>query len=72
MVAEIKMDGIDCANCCAKMEEGIRNLPGVINAEISFMTQVLRLECADDAFPELKKKIRKLCSKIEPGCSLDF
>lgn len=72
MITEIKMEGLECAHCSAKMEEGIRKIPGVINAEISFMTQVLRLECADEAFPELKKKIGKLCSKIEPGCSLDF
>lgn len=72
MVTEIKIDGIDCANCCAKMEEGIRKLPGVINAEISFMSQVLHLECDEGDLPELKKKIKKICSKIEPGCSLDF
>lgn len=72
MVSEIKMEGLECAHCSAKIEEGIRKLPGVISAEISFMTQVLRLECEEKAFPELKKKIEKICSKIEPGCSLDF
>ena len=33
-----KLDGLDCANCAAKMESAIRKLGGVQNVSVSFMT----------------------------------
>ena len=38
---------VDCANCAAKIETAVRNIPGVRNASVSIMTQK-KLEDADD------------------------
>ena len=32
------LEDLDCANCAAKMEEGIKKIPGVNDATVSFMT----------------------------------
>ena len=36
----IKLEGLCCANCAAKIEEGVKKLDGVNNASLSFMTPV--------------------------------
>jgi copper chaperone CopZ len=68
MKKTFKLSDLDCANCAAKMEEGIRKLDGVNNAAVSFMAQKLTLEAEDDRFDEIVKQMVKLCKKIEPDC----
>ena len=43
MKKKFKLEELDCANCAAKMENAIRKIPGVIEANISFMAQKLTL-----------------------------
>ena len=42
-----KITGIDCANCAAKIERNINNIPGVEDATITFATEQLRLTAED-------------------------
>ena len=37
MRKSFKLENLDCANCAAKMEAGINELPGVNKAKISSM-----------------------------------
>ena len=46
---------VDCANCAAKIETAIKELPGVKNASVSFMAQKLLLEADDDKFDAVLK-----------------
>ncbi|MEY8338993.1 cation transporter [Lachnospiraceae bacterium 62-35] len=62
----IKMEGLCCANCAAKIEEGVKKLPGVINASLSFMTQRLVLETEDGAEDRIIEEAKKIKDKIEP------
>ena len=40
----IKLEGLCCANCAAKIEEGVKKLDGVNSASLSFMPQRLIME----------------------------
>ena len=55
---------VDCANCAAKVENALNEMPGV-KAQVNFMTQKMTLEAdmIDDAL--LDKAIKKE-KKIEP------
>ena len=44
MKKKFAIEGIDCANCAAKMEDAIKKIDGVNNATVSFMTQKLTLD----------------------------
>jgi copper chaperone CopZ len=68
MKKTFKLTDLDCANCAAKMEAGIRKLDGVNSATVSFMAQKLTVEAEDDRFDEIMKQTVKLCKKIEPDC----
>lgn len=65
-----EMDGVDCANCAAKMEESIRGLEGVEYVNISFMAQRMTLEADEEKFDSILKKAIKLCRKVDPDCSV--
>ncbi|MCR5611970.1 MAG: heavy-metal-associated domain-containing protein [Clostridiales bacterium] len=65
------LEDLDCANCAAKMENGIKKLDGVKDASVSFITQKMTVEAEDGVdFDELMKKIVKTVRKIEPDCRI--
>lgn len=68
MKKRFNLENLDCANCAAKMEEGIKKIDGVTNATVSFMTQKLTLEAPDEKFSEILSEAVKVCNKIEPDC----
>lgn len=72
MKKTFKLIDLDCANCAAKMENGIKKLDGVIDAKISFMTQKLTIEAEDESFDKIMKQAQKICKKIEPDCVIDM
>ena len=39
MKKKFKLTNLDCANCAAKMENAIKKIDGVRDANVSFMTQ---------------------------------
>ena len=67
-----ELEDLDCANCAAKMAEGIRKIEGVSYADINFLTQKLTIEAEDGTFDEILKKAAKVCKKIEPDCRIKF
>lgn len=57
------LENLACANCAAKMEHKIRELPGVRYASISFATRQLRLSAPRQE--ALLPEIQEICSSIE-------
>ena len=71
MKKKFKLQDLDCANCAAKMEEAIKKIPGVNDASVSFMTQKMTVETADDvAFDDIMKQVVSVCAKVEPDCKI--
>ena len=62
----VKLEGLCCANCAAKIEEGVKKLSGVESASLSFMTQRLTLEVEENKTEEVLEAARKIANKIEP------
>lgn len=65
-----QLEDLDCANCAAKMEDAIKKLPGVADATVSFMTQKLTLDAAEEDFEKTLQEVIKICRKIEPDCTV--
>lgn len=70
MRKKFKLEDLDCANCAAKMEEAIRKIDGVYDANVSFMAQKMTIEAEDDRFDEIMKKVAAVCAKVEPDCKI--
>lgn len=57
------LENLGCANCAAKMERKISELPGVQDAVITYSTKQLWLYARDGA--EMLSQIQDICSSIE-------
>ena len=64
------LEELDCAHCAAKMEDAINKIDGVVSASISFMTQKLTIEAADEDFDKILKAAQKAIKKVEPDCRI--
>ncbi len=63
-----RISGIDCANCAAKIEAKMNDLPDV-NVTLTFATQQLCVEAKDpDA---LLPQLQALADKMEPGTKIE-
>lgn len=72
MKKTFKMTDLDCAHCAAKMEDGIKKLPGVNSVTISFLTQKLTIDADDEQFDAIMQQAVKICKRIEPDCVINL
>jgi len=70
MKKKFKLEDLDCANCAAKMENAIKKISGVNDANVSFMAQKMTIEAEDDRFDEIMKEVVAVCAKVEPDCRI--
>ena len=70
MKKKFKLQDLDCANCAAKMEEGIKKINGVKDASVSFMTQKMTIEAEEKDFARIMQEVVKVCAKVEPDCKV--
>ena len=72
MRKSFKLENLDCANCAAKMEAGINELPGVNKASISFMTSKLMIDAdaADAEALSIVDAAQAVCTSYEKDCRI--
>lgn len=58
---------VDCANCANLVEEAVKKVAGVKNANVVFMTQKMKIEFDDDAdIDAVLKEVVRVAKKVEP------
>lgn len=60
------LNGLDCANCAAKIEREVKKIDGVTNAVVSFMTLRMTLEADSDKIEDVSQKAIAIIGKLEP------
>ncbi len=61
------LEGLDCANCAAKIETQTKSLEGVNNATVDFVSKKLTIEVADKKeFNRILGEVTAIVKKIEP------
>ena len=70
MKKKFKLIDLDCANCAAKMEDAIKKIDGVEDANVSFMTQKMTIIAEEDQFDRIMQEVVKVCNKVEPDCQI--
>ena len=66
----VKLEGLDCAHCAAKIEERVTKLEGVKSVVINFMTTKMTLESVDDNIEEIIENVKKLINEVEPDVNM--
>ena len=71
MKKSYKLVDLDCANCAAKMERAIAELPEVKAVNVSFLKQKMSVELDDESRrDEIMTEIQKVIARVEPDCEL--
>lgn len=66
-----KLSDIDCANCAAKIERGIKKIRGVEDATVVFITKKVTIKLRDNAdIDAVIAEAKKIVGKVEPDCEL--
>ncbi|KGF03398.1 heavy-metal-associated domain-containing protein [Anaerococcus lactolyticus] len=71
MKKKYTIEGLDCANCAAKIEEALGKLDGVESATVSFLSEKVKFDLRDDVdLDKLIAKANEIADKIEPGSKI--
>lgn len=70
MKKKFLLEGLDCANCAAKIEEAIKGIDGVKEATVNFMTTKLIIHGEDEMMPTIIASAKKMVKKIESDITM--
>ncbi|WP_310551128.1 heavy metal translocating P-type ATPase [Paenibacillus glufosinatiresistens] len=63
---ELLLEGLDCANCALKIENGVKKIQGVSDCSVNFVNKTLSFEADKDQNEEIVSAATKLVNKLEP------
>ena len=64
---------VDCAACAQKMEDAAAKVAGVDKVTVSFMTQKMKVEFAENTEPaSVMPEVLKACKAVEEDCEIKF
>lgn len=65
------LEGLDCANCAAKIEKQTKNLEGILDATLDFMAKKLMFRVANiEDLPRILSEIKAIIHKLEPDVEI--
>ena len=67
-----KLRDLDCGNCARKMEDAIKKIDGVNDANVSFLTQKMMVDADDARFDAIMQEVVKVCKRVEPDCVINL
>ena len=66
MKRTFRLEGLDCANCSAKIERAINELDGVNTASVNLITTKLVIEGEEEKMSHIISTSEKIVKKFEP------
>ncbi|MEH7514458.1 heavy metal translocating P-type ATPase [Gottfriedia acidiceleris] len=73
--SELKLEGLDCANCAMKIEKGVSTLEGVDACSVNFATLTMTITTSEEqkesVIESAKDKVRALEPHINPVSKMD-
>ena len=65
-----KITDIDCADCAAKLERKIKEIPGIADVSLSFVNETLKYTCDPAKEEDIRHAIRHVIATTEPDAVL--
>ncbi|KGP77507.1 heavy metal translocating P-type ATPase [Paenibacillus sp. F6_3S_P_1C] len=63
---DLILDGLDCANCAMKIENGVKKIDGVSTCSVNFVTKTLTLETDEGRAESIVSKAKEKVKTLEP------
>ncbi|MCL2173359.1 MAG: cadmium-translocating P-type ATPase [Candidatus Bathyarchaeota archaeon] len=70
MIKEYSLQGLNCANCAAKIERAIKNIEGVSYVSVNIATSLLQIDISDSHSIDLHKKVKRIVHHYEPDVTV--
>ncbi len=70
MKQSFRLQGLDCANCAARLERALNKLEGMGHASVNFLAQRLSLEAEDARWEGVLRDAKALVKKLEPDVTV--
>lgn len=71
MKKSYRLEGLDCANCAAKLEKKLAGIEGMKSATVNFMTLKCTLEADDAAAAGVFERAMKVIAREEPDVEVE-
>lgn len=65
-----RIEGIDCADCAAKLEGKLAGIQGISRVQISFMNSTLQFDCESSETERILQEVKEIARKEEPDTSI--
>lgn len=63
---ELLLDGLDCANCALKIENGVKKISGITECSVNFVTKTLSLHTTSDMDEQIVEEAKRKVLRLEP------
>ncbi len=63
---ELTLDGLHCANCAMKIENGVGKIKGVSSCSVNFVNKTLTLEAEAAQAEQIASEALRTVNRIEP------
>ena len=70
MTGTFKLDGLDCANCAAKIERAVKKLDGVTEATVNFLSAKMIIEGEDEKFDAIASAAAAAACKVDANITV--
>lgn len=64
------LEDLDCAHCAQKIQDKVAKMDGVSSCTVTFLTQKMVYEVADDKDADVEKAMKKLVAEMEPDVTV--
>ncbi|MGL9729141.1 heavy metal translocating P-type ATPase [Enterococcus sp. DIV0756] len=66
-----RLDGLDCANCAAKIERSVQQISGVEQAQVDFMSTKLTIVAPEKDIDRISDEAKAIVNKLEPDVEVN-
>ncbi|MBE3555440.1 MAG: heavy metal translocating P-type ATPase, partial [Thermicanus sp.] len=71
IVKELILEGLNCANCAAKIEDRVSALEGIRSVSLNFVTKTLTIETSEgQSLPHLLERTKEIVQRVEPDVTI--
>jgi Cd2+/Zn2+-exporting ATPase len=63
---ELLLDGLDCANCALKIENGVSKIKGINECSVNFVTKTLSMYTTSDMDEQVVEEAKRKVLRLEP------
>lgn len=66
----VHLEGLDCATCAIKIEDNLKNIKGIKNVQVDFVTKKLNIESDSNDYNRILNEAKDIIQKVEPGVKI--